>query len=125
MTFVAATEHTTPPDADLDHAVEVLRLLADRTRLAILAMLDGTEMSVTAIAEALDRPVPGVSQHLAKLRAGHLVTARRDGTTIHYSQPDQHLAALVTNVLHHTEHRLYNSPPHHRRPAARPNTRSA
>jgi DNA-binding transcriptional ArsR family regulator len=118
MTFVATTprasRRTTPPDADLDHAVEVLRLLADRTRLAILAMLDGTEMSVSAIAETLDRPSAAVSQHLAKLRAGRLVTSRRDGTTIYYGQPDAHVAALVANVLQHTEHMLYEVPPHHR-----------
>ncbi|NUU19403.1 helix-turn-helix transcriptional regulator [Cellulomonas humilata] len=100
--------------ADLDHAVDILRLLADRTRLAVLALLDGTELSVTAIAEALDRPTPAVSQHLAKLRAGHLVTARRDGTTIYYSQANEHVSALVTNVLQHTEHTLYPVPPHHR-----------
>lgn len=101
------------PDAELDHAVDVLRLLADRTRLAILAMLEGTEMSVSAIAAALDRPGPAVSQHLAKLRAGHLVTSRREGTTVYYGQPDEHVAALVTNVLQHTEHALYDTPPHH------------
>jgi DNA-binding transcriptional ArsR family regulator len=100
--------------ADLDHAVDILRLLADRTRLAVLALLDGTEMSVTALAEALDRPTPAISQHLAKLRAGHLVTARRDGTTIYYSQASEHVSALVTNVLQHTEHTLYPVPPHHR-----------
>jgi DNA-binding transcriptional ArsR family regulator len=114
MAIVATTQRTTPPDADLDHAVEVLRLLADRTRLAILAMLDGTEMSVTAIAEAVDRPGPAVSQHLAKLRAGRLVSTRREGTTVYYGQPDEHLAALVTNVLQHSEHVLYEVPPHHR-----------
>ncbi|WP_250445473.1 helix-turn-helix transcriptional regulator [Actinotalea sp. C106] len=114
MTIVAPTERAAPPEADLDHAVEVLRLLADRTRLAVLAMLDGTEMSVSAIAEALDRPAPAVSQHLAKLRAGRLVAARRAGTTVYYSQPDEHVAALVTNVLQHTEHTLYEAPPHHR-----------
>ena len=100
--------------ADLDHAVDILRLLADRTRLAVLALLDGTELSVTAIAEALDRPTPAVSQHLAKLRAGHLVMARREGTTIYYSQTNEHVSALVTNVLQHTEHTLYPVPPHHR-----------
>ena len=62
---------------------------------------------MTAIAEALDRPTPAVSQHLAKLRAGHLVTARREGTTIYYSQANEHVSALVTNVLQHTEHTLY------------------
>ena len=112
----AVTEQRTgvPAPADLEHAVEVLRLLADRTRLAILTMLDGSELSVTAIAETLGRPTAAVSQHLAKLRSGRLVSARRDGTTIYYSQPDEHVAALVTNVLQHTEHALYAVPPHHR-----------
>ncbi len=113
MTFVATKLQGIPRDDDLDVAVDVLRLLADRTRLAILAMLEGTEMSVTAIAEALNRPGPAVSQHLAKLRSGGLVVSRRDGTTIYYCQPDEHVAALVANVLQHTEHVLYDTPPHH------------
>lgn len=106
---------TVPEEALVDHAVGVLRLLADRTRLSILSMLDGTEMSVTAIAEALGRPVPGVSQHLARLRAAGMVRVRRQGTTAFYSQPDEHLAALVLNALQLSEHALYEVPPHHRR----------
>ncbi|MDO5737036.1 MAG: metalloregulator ArsR/SmtB family transcription factor [Propionibacteriaceae bacterium] len=113
MTFVATPRQGVPRDADLDVAVEVLRLLANRSRLAILAMLEDTEMSVTAIAEALNRPGPAVSQHLARLRTGGLVVARREGTTIYYGQPDGHVAALVTNVLQHAEHVLYVTPPHH------------
>ncbi|AXE39369.1 ArsR/SmtB family transcription factor [Acidipropionibacterium virtanenii] len=104
-----------PEAAVVDHAVTVLRLLADRTRLAILSMLDGTEMSVTSIAEALGRPVPAVSQHLARLRAAGVVTVRRQGTTVFYGQPDEHLAALVRNTLQLSEHALYTVPPHHRR----------
>lgn len=115
MTAMSPAPQEPPTQADLDHSVEVLRLLADRTRLAILALLGGTELSVTAIAERLGRPIPAVSQHLAKLRTGNLVVARREGTSIYYSQPDEHVAALVTNVLHHTEHVLYDRPPHHRR----------
>lgn len=106
-------QRRTPPTAELDQAVEVLRLLADRTRLAALATLRDGEMSVGALAEALDRPVPAVSQHLARLRAGRLVTARREGTTIHYSTAGEHVDALVENALHHSEHLLYPAPPHH------------
>lgn len=113
IAMTSADSHHAPPQADLDHAVGVLRLLADPTRLAILAMLDGVELSVSGIAERLGRPVPAVSQHLGRLRAGRLVTTRRDGTSIHYTQSDGHVAALVTNVLHHTEHVLYDRPPHH------------
>lgn len=104
-----------PPETRVvDHAAAVLRLLADRTRLAILSMLDGTQMSVGAIAESLGRPVPAVSQHLAKLRAAGMVTVQRQGTTSLYGQPDEHLAALVLNALQLSEHALYEMPPHHR-----------
>ena len=98
----------------LDEAVDILRLLADRTRLEILVLLIHGERAVGAIAAAVRRPVPGVSQHLAKLRGGHLVTARRDGTTMYYALSSDHVESLVTNVIQHSEHVLYTVPPHHR-----------
>ncbi|MGJ6980881.1 ArsR/SmtB family transcription factor [Aestuariimicrobium soli] len=103
-----------PADPELEHATSVLRLLADRTRLGILALLADQELTVTALAEALDRPVPAVSQHLAKLRTAGLVVVRRQGTSSHYRQPDEHLAALVTNALQFAEHAVYAEAPHHR-----------
>ncbi|WP_206447874.1 ArsR/SmtB family transcription factor [Agrococcus sp. KRD186] len=102
-----------PSQGEVSAAVDVLKLLADPTRLAILAMLDGTELPVSAIAASLERPVPAVSQHLAKLRASGLVVARREGSSVHYSQPDEHVALLVTNALQHAEHLLHDQPPHH------------
>ena len=101
-------------DRNLDEAVDVLRLLADRTRLEILVLLAGGERAVGAIAATLGRPVPGVSQHLAKLRGGNLVTARRHGTTIYYALSSEHVGALVINVIQHSEHVVYAIPPHHR-----------
>jgi DNA-binding transcriptional ArsR family regulator len=104
------------PSADeIGTAAAVLKLLADPTRLAILAMLDGRELPVGTIAAALDRPLPAISQHLAKLRAHGLVVARRDGSSVHYGQPDEHVARLVANALHHAEHLLHATPPHHAR----------
>lgn len=108
---------TTPPvgdDRDLDTAVEVLRLLADPTRLALLTLLEGQELAVSALAARLERPVPAVSQHLAKLRAGHLVATRREGSSVFYRQANEHVAALVTHVLRQAEHvRHPTHPPHH------------
>ncbi len=109
----ADTTRAAVRDAELDTAVDVLRLLADRTRLAILALLHDGELSVGAIAECLSRPVPGVSQHLAKLRTGRLVTTRRDGATVYYRLTNEHIDALVLNVLHQAEHLRYDTPPHH------------
>lgn len=104
-----------PSAAEIAAAADVLKLLADPTRLAILAMLDGRELPVGAIAAALERPVPAVSQHLAKLRAHDLVATRREGSSVHYRQPDAHVARLVTNALQHAEHLLHEKPPHHAR----------
>ena len=48
-------------------AVEVFRMLADGTRVQILwALVDG-ERAVNELAEAIGKPGPSVSQHLAKL----------------------------------------------------------
>lgn len=114
VTVDSGVHEALPGDAELDTAGEVLKLLSDRTRLAIVVMLDGREMTVSAIAEMLDRPVPAISQHLAKLRGGGLVTSRRQGPTVRYMQPDEHIAELVANILQFAEHRLYpDQPPHH------------
>lgn len=103
-----------PSPAELEHAAGVLQLLADRTRLGILALLaSGGELSVGEIAEHLERPVPAVSQHLAKLKGGTLVLTRREGTSIHYRLGGEHVADLVENLLQHTEHALFADPPHH------------
>lgn len=104
----------TPSPFELDHAASVLHLLADRTRLGVLSiLLTGDELSVGEIAERLDRQVPAISQHLAKLKAGRLVAARRDGTSMMYRLQGEHVAELVKNLLHHTEHELFVDPPHH------------
>lgn len=104
-----------PTGAELDHAAAVLHLLSDRTRLGIISLLrDDSEMSVGEIAARLDRPLPAVSQHLAKLKSGQLVLARRDGTSIRYRVGGEHVSLLVENLLQHAEHELFPDPPHHR-----------
>lgn len=108
-------EFRQPSPSELEHSASVLRLLADRTRLGIVTLLaPGDELAVGDIAERLNRAVPSVSQHLAKLRHGKLVNSRRDGTTILYRLEGEHVAMLVENLLQHTEHELFADPPHHR-----------
>lgn len=103
-----------PPENELEFASDILRLVSDRTRLAILALLRERELAVGEIAAALDRPAPAISQHLAKLKSGRLVSSRREGTSVHYRLPNEHVHALIDNVLQHSEHILYLEPPHHR-----------
>ncbi|WP_175637306.1 ArsR/SmtB family transcription factor [Sinomonas mesophila] len=93
-------EVSLPSDADLDGAAELARLVADRTRLGILALLAPRELSVGEIAQKLNRPVASVSQHLAKLRIGRLVSSRRAGTTI-YSLTLAERARALRPAPHH------------------------
>ncbi len=95
-------------------AVEVLRVLADPTRLQLAGLLLAGEKSVSQLATTLDRPVPGVSQHLAKLRMARLVTTQRQGTTVLYRIENGHVRQLVTDTIGHVEHLLDSVPAHHR-----------
>lgn len=95
-------------------AVEVLRVLADPTRLQIAGRLLDEEKSVSQLAAELERPVPGVSQHLAKMRMARLVTTRKQGTSVLYRVENGHVRQLVIDAIGHVEHLLEDGPAHHR-----------
>lgn len=118
-------ERRLPTEVELQHAAEVAQLLADKTRLGILSLLlPDNELPVGEIAARLARPVPATSQHLAKLKAGRLVVARRQGTAMYYSLSGEHVSLLLENLLQHTEHELFPEPPHHS-PSGVPNSEAA
>jgi DNA-binding transcriptional ArsR family regulator len=93
-------------------AAEVLGLLADRTRLALLERLIEGEADVTTLAEASAVARPSVSQHLARLRLAGLVTTRKDGRRVIYSLRHGHIKRLVDEALRSADHHLGNLPPH-------------
>lgn len=95
-------------------AVEVLRVLADPTRLQLAGLLLDEEKSVSDLAEALGKPAPGVSQHLAKMRMARLVTTRKQGTSVLYRVENGHVRQLVVDAVGHVEHLLEAVPAHHR-----------
>ncbi|MDX6351359.1 MAG: hypothetical protein QOF84_6149 [Streptomyces sp.] len=101
-----------PGSAQFARAADVLGLLADRTRLALLHALGKGEADVTTLTAAVDAARPAVSQHLAKLRLAGLVTARKDGRHVLYTLADGHLARLVTEALSHADHDLSGIPRH-------------
>ena len=95
-------------------AVEVLRVLADPTRLQLAGLLLDAEHSVSELAVTLDKPLPSVSQHLAKMRMGRLVTTRKHGTSVLYRVENGHVRQLVIDAIGHVEHLLDVVPAHHR-----------
>lgn len=69
---------------DLATASSVLRLLADPTRVRLLALLEGEELTVAELAAVLHLAQPRVSTHLAKLKEAGLVRDRRAGVSAYY-----------------------------------------
>lgn len=95
-------------------AVEVLRMIADATRLRLLRALVSGEMSVNDLSAAVAVRPASVSQHLAKLRLARLVTTRRHGTRVLYQVANEHVSQLVADALRHSEHLGPGTPAHHR-----------
>ncbi len=78
------------------------KTLANPKRLMILALLGKGECSVGQIAEAIQAPLPNVSQHLAVLKSQNLVLARKEGQTVHYRLADKRIiqaCTLIRSVL--------------------------
>ncbi|MDY6054708.1 metalloregulator ArsR/SmtB family transcription factor [Micrococcus sp.] len=103
----------------LELAAEVLRLLSDPTRMRIVLTLQRHgELSVNALAGAVGRKAPAVSQHLAKMRMARMVTTRQQGTHVLYRLIDEHALTLVQEAIHQAEHAVASgsTPPRHHEP---------
>ncbi|ACY97919.1 transcriptional regulator, ArsR family [Thermomonospora curvata DSM 43183] len=93
-------------------AAEILSLLADRTRLALLRRLSLGEADVTTLTRACGVARPAVSQHLARLRLAGLVTTRKEGRRVVYALRHGHLRRLIDEALNAADHRLGGLPDH-------------
>jgi DNA-binding transcriptional ArsR family regulator len=79
--------------------VDVLKALAEPTRLRLVWSLSQREQSVGELAELVGANVAAVSQHLARLREAGLVASRRDGTRIFYRASTPHVAGLLEHLV--------------------------
>jgi len=91
-------------------AAEMLRLVADPTRLRLLWLLGQHELDVSSLTARAGVARPAVSQHLARLRLGGLVTVRRDGRRMVYRARGGHVRSLVAEVLAHADHLVAGHP---------------
>jgi DNA-binding transcriptional ArsR family regulator len=111
----AAAAHESRPgrdDAHLAAAADLLALLGDRTRLALLRRLGQGEADVGTLTACCQASRTSVSQHLARLRLAGLVAARRDGRRVIYGLRHGHLRRLVEEALHAADHQLRALPGH-------------
>lgn len=87
--------------AQLAAAAETFDLLSVPLRLHLVWLLAADESDVTTLAKLAGANVPVVSQHLAKLRAAGVVTARRQGRRQLYQVEDPHILLVISQMLSH------------------------
>ena len=76
-------------------AADLLKALANETRLMILCSLAGQEMSVGELNQKVPLSQSALSQHLAVLRRDKLVQTRRKSQTIFYSLADTRSSKII------------------------------
>lgn len=72
----------------LEAYADLLGALSHADRLQLLLALRDGERDVAHLSQAASLSQPRTSQHLALLRAHHLVTSRREGRRVLYSLAD-------------------------------------
>jgi len=87
--------------AQLAAASNTFGLLSAPHRLHLVWLLSASEYDVSTLAELTGTNVPATSQHLAKLRAGGIVTSRRDGRRQVYSVNDPHILSMIGQIFSH------------------------
>ncbi|MCA0972435.1 metalloregulator ArsR/SmtB family transcription factor [Halobacillus litoralis] len=83
---------------------QTFKALSDPTRIRILHLLCEQEMSVNQIAETLELRQSTVSHQLRFLKNLRLVKYRRAGTTLFYSNDDDHVINVLQQTINHALH---------------------
>ena len=85
-------------EATLNELEKLFLAMSDKTRLRLLELMAGGEVSVGYLAEALNESQPKISRHLAYLRTAGVVSTRRDGKWVYYGI-EKDLNDTVTRVI--------------------------
>jgi DNA-binding transcriptional ArsR family regulator len=112
--LAAASDLRQVEESSWEIAAQVLGHLADPTRLHLLGLLS-TEQDVSTLTAHVPASRSSVSQHLGRLRLAGLVQVRRDGRRVLYRLTSDHLMALISEVLHYTDHTVQGIPHHQSR----------
>ena len=88
------------PDDDILYGnAEVLKALADPTRLKILHLLKYGELCVCEIFTAMEKPQPTISHHLNILKKAGFLKWRKEGVWIHYRLSNSNIVDNIHEFL--------------------------
>ncbi|MFB6468640.1 ArsR/SmtB family transcription factor [Cytobacillus sp. Hz8] len=84
----------------IEQVAKILKLLGDKTRLSIIAILRIRECCVCELLEVFEMSQPSISQHLRKLKDAGLVKEERRGQWVYYSlNAHNELYVLIEDIL--------------------------
>lgn len=78
---------------------DIFKLMGDRNRLMILALLKENGLCVCEIVGIMKMSQPNVSQHMRKLKAGGLVKETKKGQWVYYTLQDNPVIIHALNWL--------------------------
>jgi DNA-binding transcriptional ArsR family regulator len=90
--------------AEARSVAETMQALAAPSRVRLLSRLALAPCSVGELARDVEMEQSAVSQQLRVLRHLGLVVGDRDGRHVIYALHDEHVRALLTEAVSHTEH---------------------
>ena len=100
-----AKKRVMTPEA-LELVAARFKVMAEPLRLRILQELEGGEMSVGEITEAVESTQPNVSKHLKMLQEAGLLGRRQEGNTVYYSIADASVFEICDVVCSSIRERL-------------------
>jgi DNA-binding transcriptional ArsR family regulator len=77
---------------------EILKVLAQPTRLKILELLRNGEKCICEIVPALNGEQSNISRHISLMQKSHLVTTRKDGVRVMVKVSDQKIFEILDKV---------------------------
>jgi len=95
-----------PSEEVLEKIADVLKALADPTRLRILHVLQEGELCVSDILAHVGGSQANVSKHLSVLKRAGLVGCHREGLNVFYRIADDGVFAICRNVCDSLQIRL-------------------
>jgi len=82
----------------LEMKAEVLKALAQPTRLKILELLRSGERCICEIVPAINGEQSNVSRHISLMQKSHLVTTRKDGVKVMVRVRDPKIFEILDSI---------------------------
>lgn len=81
---------------NIEQAASAMQAMAHPLRIKILCVLNGGELMVQDILEAVGTTQSNVSQHLAILKSKNVITSRKEATKVFYRIDDARILRMIT-----------------------------